>query len=130
MANNAYKNPHALISANLLGAVPVVSNVAPYADLCAEQVAICCDDSEESWYAALATAVSDQAPALRARLHAYCATRFSGDANRDVLNDLVRRHAPPAHAAVVVRLAVLQSYPLRRLAERISRRLRPARRAA
>jgi hypothetical protein len=130
MANNAYKNPHALISANMLGAVPVVSNVAPYADLCGQQVAICCDDSEESWYSGLATAASDQAGAIRARLHAYCATQFSGGANRDVLNDLVRRHAPPTPAATVVRLAVLQSYPLRRLAERISRRLLPARRAA
>lgn len=132
MANNAYKNPHALISARRLGAVPVVSSVAPYDELCSEQVAICCDDSSQSWFDALVGVVDDpeKQAALRARLDAYCDQRFSGASNRELLRGLVDRHAAPGPMATLRRFAVLQSHEWRRLARRISRRLLPARRAA
>lgn len=132
MANNAYKNPHALISARRLGAVPVVSNVAPYVELCADGVVICCGDSSESWYDALAGLVDDpdKVAELHTRLDAYCEQRFSGTSNRELLRELVGRHAAPRPMATLVRFAVLQSHEWRRLARRISRRLWPARRAA
>ena len=132
MANNAYKNPHALISARRLGAVPVVSNVAPYAELCGNGVAICCGDSSESWYDALAGIADDpdKVAGLRARLDAYCEQRFSGTSNRELLRELVDRHAAPRPAATLLRFAVLQSHEWRRLAKRIARRLLPARTAA
>ena len=132
MANNAYKNPHALISANRLGAVPVVSNVPPYAELCGEGVAICCDDSEASWYDALVRVVDDpeKTPVLRERLDAYCEQQFSGTSNQELLKELVGRHSAPRPMSMLVRFAVLQFHEWRRLARQISRRLLPARRAA
>lgn len=132
MANNPYKNPHALISARRLGAVPVVSNVAPYAELCVDGVAICCGDSSESWYGALAGIVADpeKVAGLRARLDAYCEQQFSGTSNLLLLRELVGRHEAPRPMATLLRFAVLQSHEWRRLAKRIARRLLPARRAA
>jgi len=118
--NNAYKNPHALISANALGAIPVVSARAPYDGLQAEGVALFCDDSEESWrHALLAAADQQTAAALRARLAAFCAGRFSGRLNREVIDGILRECAAPARWSIPLRRAVISTVLLVSRATRI-----------
>jgi hypothetical protein len=95
--NNVFKNPHALISANALGAIPIVSARAPYEGIEAHGVALACGDSEDAWYSALLEAAhQDTAAAIRARLAAYCADRFSGQANLEVIDGILDAHAPPS----------------------------------
>jgi hypothetical protein len=90
LPNNAYKNPHALITAHALGAVPIVSDAPPYSDLRGQGVARLCSD-EHSWYQAMVKVAAD--PRLRVdiveRLARYCDEHFSGTANRDVLDAIL-----------------------------------------
>ena len=108
--NNQYKNPHALISADAIGAVPVVSDRPPYDQLRSEGVVLLCDDSVESWYAALAQAMRpDQRRPIQERLSAFCATHFSGSVNRPVVDEVLRLHAPPSTRWVWTRPGVVRA---------------------
>jgi hypothetical protein len=90
-ANNAYKNPHVLINARALGAVPVFSDAPPYADLAGEGVCALTPNTEDGWLKAL-TAIAD--PGLRAqisaRIEVYCDQHFSGAVNVRCLADMIQ----------------------------------------
>ncbi len=125
MANNAYKNPHALISAQALGAVPVVSNAPPYDALGHGDVALMCEDSEASWLNALTQAVTDDTLrlALGARLATYCAEHFSGAANRAVVETMLVGYAPRGWAQALWRRGIVRGYQTMNLAGRVAARV-------
>jgi hypothetical protein len=133
VGNNTFKNPHALISANALGAIPVVSTRAPYDGLQAEGVALFCDDSEESWRQALLQAADQHtATALRAGLAAFCSDRFSGRVNREVIDGILRQCAPPSRWSIPLRRSVISTVLLASRAARIfgrATRVMPGRKA-
>jgi hypothetical protein len=130
MANNVYKNPHALISARALAAVPVVSNAPPYDSLPAG-VAVRCDDTGESWYRGLSQAVTETGTPgpMHARLDQYCTTHFDGTLNREIVNRLLRQHRPPRRGAALARHGIsavcLMADRAARIASGFGRRLRP-----
>jgi hypothetical protein len=100
LANNQYKNPHALISAQALGAVALVSARPPYDHLRDQEGVLQCDDAVESWHAALVVASEAEAAGrMRERLAAYCASNFDGSANRRVIGELLSAHTAPAEGA-------------------------------
>ena len=124
LATNPFKNPHALISANALGAVPIVSNSPPYDGLGPDEVALRCDNSEESWYRALARATADESlrSAVREHLARYCADRFGGTRNREVLETILGEHAPPAGGRIL-RSGIARGCLLMSLASRAGSRV-------
>lgn len=129
LRNNHYKNPHALISADAIGAVPVVSDRPPYDQLRSEGVVLLCDDSVESWHAALAAAIrSDQRPPIQQRLSDFCATHFSGSVNRSVVDEVLRLHAPPNTRWMLARRGIVRAFflfgRLRQGLARVTRSLR------
>jgi hypothetical protein len=90
LANNPHKNPHALISAHAIGAVPVVSARPPYQDLPDSGIMLQCEDSVASWYHALKGAVEPASHAeISERLGSFCESRFDGTVNRDVIEKLI-----------------------------------------
>lgn len=125
LANNAYKNPHALISAHALGAIPVVSQAPPYDALGPAGVALICEDNEESWYQALTQVVTDASlrPMLRARLATYCAEHFSGTANRAVVDTMLRGYTPRGPAQTLWRTGIARGYQAMSLAGRVAARV-------
>ena len=136
LPNNAYKNPHALITAHALGAVPIVSDAPPYAGLRSEGVAALSHDDEESWYQAMA-AVADN-PHLRSemleRLGKYCDEHFNGVTNRQVLDAIVSKPAARSASASFWRQSLAWSYLIagvtRRSMSRMKHRLAPGAAAA
>ena len=76
-ANNAYKNPHALISAHAIGAVPVVSARPPYDDLPESGIVLQCEDTIDSWYLALKRALDPVEHAPSATVSGRFARRIS-----------------------------------------------------
>ena len=125
LANNRYKNPHALITAHAIGAVPVVSNLAPYDALADDGVALRCENSEESWYRALVQAGqgADYRAALLTRLADYCARHFDGRQNRQIVAAILSESAHPGRWLVQRRRALASVVLARRLARRLSSRL-------
>jgi hypothetical protein len=102
LANNAHKNPHALISAYAIDAVPVVSARPPYDDLSEAGIVLQCEDTIESWYVALKRAlVPAEHRAVRNRLASFCASHFDGGVNRQVIEALTS--GPSSRAARSVR---------------------------
>jgi len=154
LANNIFKNPHAVISAHALGAVPIVSDAPPYgagshssvsvgahfsapdAGLATEGVALFCDHSEASWHQALLQAATDQrlAASIRASVDSYCANRFSGETNRTVVAGMLREHRPPAPAWGVIRSGLARGCGLMakagRAASRLAKTITPAKAVA
>lgn len=128
MANNAYKNPHALITALALGAVPVVSNAPPYAALGSDGVALTCEDDEASWLNALTQAVTDDTrrSTLAARLAHYCAQQFSGSPNRTIVETMLAEYRPRGWAQTLVRRGIARGYQVSSLAGRVANRVRKA----
>lgn len=109
LLNDRYKNPHALISAKALAAIPVVSNRPPYSDLAPDGVAVLCDDSPESWYAGLVQALQPaEALAIAERLTAFCASRYGGQVNREAIVSMLGRHQPPSGRWTAVRSSVVR----------------------
>jgi len=107
LRNNPFKNPHALITAHALGAIPVVSAAPPYTGLDDAGVAVLCADTPDSWLQGLLHAVdAEQAAGLRERLAAYCEREFSGTANLEIWRDLLTRHPRPAPLAAAFRTMV------------------------
>lgn len=112
LSNGRYKNPHALISAKAIGAVPVVSDRPPYSDLRDAGVALLCDDSPESWHAALAhVSTPGQRAPMAERLAAYCSSHYGGRMNREAIDRILNVHRTPrvrwrATRTSVVRIAV------------------------
>jgi hypothetical protein len=97
LLNDRYKNPHALISAKAIGAIPIVSNRPPYGELQSAGVARLCDDSPESWYAALAqTTQPGERSGITERLAVFCASHFGGELNRQAIDEMLSRHPPPS----------------------------------
>lgn len=93
LRNTVYKIPHALISAGALGAVPVVSNRAPYRDLGNSGVALLCDDTADAWHAALSQLTSpEQRTPITGRLAEYCAAQFGARVNQAVIEQILSRH--------------------------------------
>ncbi len=128
MANNAYKNPHALISALALGAVPVVSNAPPYAALGADGVAIMCEDDEASWLTALTQAVTDDTlrSKLGSRLATYCAEHFSGSSNRAVVELMLVGYTRRGWAQALWRRGIARGFQALNLAGRVAARITKA----
>ncbi len=126
LANNSYKNPHALISAHALGAVPIVSDAPPYDGLRSEEVALLCDDTEDSWYQALVRAATDESlrSAVRARLASYCANTVGGTLNREVLDEILHEHMPPGRGWIPFRSGIARVYLLMSLAGRAVSRIK------
>ena len=128
MANNVYKNPHALISALALGAVPVVSNAPPYDALGPFGVALTCEESEAAWLTALTQAVTDDTlrSTLGARLVTYCAQQFSGSPNRAVIETMLAGYTPRGWAQTLWRRGIARGYQVLNLAGRVAARVTKA----
>jgi len=110
LANNAYKNPHALISARAIGAVPIVSDRPPYDDLRSAGVALLCDDSIESWYAALVQALGPvERGLLGERLVSFCSSQFGGSVNRQVIDETGGPHSSSSRPWALPRRAVVRA---------------------
>lgn len=125
LRNNPFKNPHALITAHALGAVPVVSATPPYDGLDEAGVAVLCADSPDSWLQGLLRAVdAEQAAGLRERLAAHCEREFSGATNLAVWKDLLARHPRPAPLTAAFRTTVAAAW----IAASLVRRRLPFRR--
>lgn len=127
LRNNSYKNPHALISAHALGAVPIVSDRPPYDALRSADVTFLCSDSVESWYSALVQAIQ---PEHRSRIHqrlsAFCASHFGGSLNRQVVEELLREHNSPDPRWAFARRGFIRARMLvGRAAVGVSRRILP-----
>ena len=126
--NGRYKNPHALISANAIGAIPVVSDRPPYSDLRQAGVALLCDDSSESWYAAFAQVAQ---PAKRLpigeRLEQFCSSHYGGRINREVVDKMLSLHESPPARWRRVRTGVVRAATLLGRLRPAMARLRPAR---
>jgi hypothetical protein len=89
-ANNAHKNPHALISAHAIGAVPVVSARPPYNDLPESGIVLQCEDTIDSWQVALKRALDPvEHRAVSDRLGSFCSAHFDGSINRQVIESLI-----------------------------------------
>jgi hypothetical protein len=102
-ANNAYKNPHALISAQAIGAVAIVSARPPYDDLPEPAVVLRSEDTIDSWYLALTRALDPvEHRKLSDRLGSFCAAHFDGAVNRQVIESLVGRPVSRSAALVLV----------------------------
>ncbi len=126
--NNVYKNQHALITAHTLGAVPVVSRRQPYEALRDDGAAWLCDDSVESWEAALVEAADPGVRgAVREKLAASCERRFGGQTNVAVL-DTILASAPARPAMpVAVRSALARTVFLAQTGWRTAKRAFPLR---
>jgi hypothetical protein len=107
LANNAHKNPHALISAHAIGAVPVVSARPPYDDLPESGIVLQCEDTIDSWYLALKRALEPaEHRALSDRLASFCASHFDGRVNRQVIEALTSGPASPAARSVTAKRVI------------------------
>lgn len=102
LPSNPYKNPHALITAEAIGAVPVVSDTPPYASLRDRGIAILCADDAAAWHDGLGRA-ADESAALSPRLSAYCRSEFSGRVNQQAWDDMLAAHSRPSIATVARR---------------------------
>ena len=110
LANNAYKNPHALISARALGAVPIVSDRPPYDHLRPAGVALLCDDSIESWYAALVQALRPvERSLIGERLVSFCSSQFGGSVNHQVIDETGGLHSSSSRPWALPRRAVVRA---------------------
>ena len=124
--NNAFKNPHVLINARALAAVPILSNVAPYDAVAADRVAVLCENTEDAWFHALTRIATDRAlrEELRTRLNAYCDQHFGGRVNIDVLRRIQQAHEAPSAVTRMTRLvAASASLTLHRVHKALARRL-------
>lgn len=125
LANNEYTNPHALISADAIGAIPVVSARPPYDHLADEGVVLQCDDTVKSWHSALALACQ---PATRhrigERLTAYCAANFGGAVNRQVIGEMLGARPSPGAGVALWRRAGVRCALLVEQIRRAARRVR------
>lgn len=106
--NSHYKNRHALVTANALGAVPIVSRHVPYADSEPRGFLSAGDDSA-AWLEQLRRAVSAEGAMLRRELASVCAEEFGGAPNRRLIDDLLTRHRSPSTSGRLLREAVLQA---------------------
>jgi len=124
--NNIYKNQHALITAHALGAVPVVSNRQPYDELRDDGAAWLCDDSVESWEAALIEAAEPgRRNAVRERLDASCRRRFDGRSNAAVLDAILVSASSRSASPGALRSAWAQAVFLANKGWRAAGRARP-----
>jgi glycosyltransferase involved in cell wall biosynthesis len=128
MVNNAYKNPHALISALALGAIPIVSNTPPYDALVPDGVALTNEDHEASWLNSLTLAATDHTlrSTLLTRLAAYCAEQFSGSPNRAIVEMMLAGHAPRGWAQTQWRRGIVRGHHALNLAGRVALRITKA----
>jgi len=126
LVNDPYKNPHALISAKAIGAVPIVSNRPPYRDLQSAGVARLCDDSPESWYAALSqTMQPDERSGITERLAIFCASHFGGEVNRQAIDEVLSVHPPPGTRWAFARRGAVRAFLLLDRVRRAAARVRP-----
>jgi len=107
LPGNIFKNPHALITANAIGAVPVVSDAPPYSDLQGQGVAILCADSVDAWYRGFKAAAGATAAETSSRLADYCSTHFDGTVNERVWDDILAASPSPSPATATVRTAAI-----------------------
>lgn len=104
-ANNIYKNPHFLINARALGATPIFSNAAPYAELSGDDLLVLSENTVGDWYSALARVATDDQLRIRlqANLAAYIERHFNGDANVAIINRIAAAHSRPGAAMAAAR---------------------------
>ena len=126
--NGRYKNPHALISANAIGAIPVVSDRPPYSDLREAGVALLCDDSSESWYAAFAQVAqpAERMP-IGERLQKFCSSQYGGRINREVIDKMLSLPESPSARWRRARTGMVRAAVLLGRLRPAMARLRPAR---
>jgi glycosyltransferase involved in cell wall biosynthesis len=104
LSSNPYKNPHALITAHLLGATPVVSNATPYASLHDSGVAVLCDDTIDGWLNGLSSAADPETAAgIKQRLADHCRRDYDGAISAGVWQTILRAHAAPGAVTRMVR---------------------------
>jgi hypothetical protein len=108
--NNEYKNPHVLINARTLGAVPVFSDAPPYDALADHGVCLLTEDTEPGWFTALSTlGEADVRERMSVRIAQYCDQYFNGAANIACLSEIIAqqkgRAARPSAARLAIRLA-------------------------
>ena len=126
--NGRYKNPHALISASAIGTIPVVSDRPPYSDLREAGVALLCDDSPGSWYAAFAQVGQPaQRVPIGERLANFCSSHYGGRINREVIDKMLSLHRAPSARWRGVRTSVVRAAVLLGRIRPAVARLRPAR---
>ena len=93
-ANNEYKTLNVLISAWAMGAVPVLSDGAPYAELRGQDVAVLCGPDPAAWHEALRRHADDgpSRQSLQRNLDAYCRRHYGGAANVAAIETLLGSH--------------------------------------
>jgi hypothetical protein len=124
LPNNRFKNPHALLTAYTLGAIPLVSGGAPYDTAATRAASIVAGDSEQDWHDALVAATDvERAAAVRVKLAAYCAD-FDGAINRDVIAKILASHPHPDALTRLSRLMAFSFASAARVAAGIRGRLR------
>jgi hypothetical protein len=106
--NNPYRNANVLINARAVGAVAVLSNLAPYDDLGPPAPALLCDNDVDQWTAALQRLSSDATlcSELFSGADEYCRRHFSGRVNADVIRGILSAHTAPTRTTRAARLAV------------------------
>jgi hypothetical protein len=102
---NPYKNANVLINARAIGAVPVLSNVAPYATLGPPPPAILVGDDTAAWHDALARVAADRAygDEIFAAVERHCDVHFAGAQNVQAIRDILAAHPGPSLAMRAVR---------------------------
>jgi hypothetical protein len=92
--NNEYKTLNVLVSAWAMGAVPVLSDGAPYAQLRGQDVAVLCGPDPAAWREALRRHADDgrSRQSLQRNLEAYCRRHYGGEANVAALETLLESH--------------------------------------
>ncbi|CEJ96030.1 glycosyl transferase, group 1/2 family protein [Caballeronia glathei] len=92
--NNSYKTRHPLLAARLLGAVAVIPDIEPYGEEIDHSISVMVEKpfELESWYRVLRDIVDGRVDAevIKERNRRYCETNFSGEANVNVLRELVK----------------------------------------
>jgi hypothetical protein len=104
--NNPYKTLNALLNADRLGAVPVVSDGPPFDEVRAEGIAVLCPDRSPDWVEALRAVRDDyeERQAILVRLAAFCDEHFGGQTNLETLRSILRADPLPGPARREARL--------------------------
>jgi hypothetical protein len=95
--NNPYKNANVLINARAIGAVPVLTDEPPYSEFLEPRPALLCQNTVDSWHAALSRLAADRCVGDRVfeRTASYCEQHFAGDRNARIVRDILSTHAEP-----------------------------------
>jgi glycosyltransferase involved in cell wall biosynthesis len=95
--NNPYKTLNVLINTVAMKAVPLLSDNPPYDTLGNEKVAFLCHGDEDSWLEAIQTAFDqpETIKTLKNNLELFCRKNYNGQANIDVLRQILQESPSP-----------------------------------